>query len=99
LCNLESLLSQEGQEVLSAGDHRRDHAAQINRKVSCHAIKEHLLNLLWDARQPVAGVLAKMQTWLRSNPVLLRPERKPPRRTQSLKRSYHFQRNVRKSIF
>jgi|GEM_PF-2553526 len=32
LCHLESLLSQEGQEVLSAGDHRRDHAAQINRK-------------------------------------------------------------------
>lgn len=99
LCNMESLLSQEEQEALSAGDHRRTHAAQINRKVSCHAIKEHILNLLWNDRQPVAEVLAKMRLWMRGNPTLLRPNRKPPRRNQSFHRSYHYQRNIRKSTF
>jgi len=99
LRNLESLLTQEAQEVLSAGDHLRQHAAQINRKVSCHTLKEHILNLLWDSQQPVAKVLAKMQVWLTSNPTSVRPGRNPPRRPQSLNRSYQFQRNVRKSIF
>lgn len=97
--NLESLLSQEAQETLGATDHQRQHPAQVNRAVSYHALKEHLLDLLWDRQRPVEEVLARLQQWMRSNPVCRRPERHPPRRPPSFHRSYHFQRHLRKSVF
>jgi len=96
--NVESLLSQEAQEQLSAQDAGRQYPAQVNRAVSYHALKERLLDLLWSAH-PLEVVLVEIQRWMRSNPVSVRPKRQLPRRPQSLNRTYHYQRNIRKSVF
>lgn len=96
--NLESLLSQEAQEELSAQDAGRQYPAQVNRAVSYHALKERMLDLLWSQR-PIQKVLEEMQRWMQSNPVSVRPDRSPPRRPQSFHRSYHYQRNLRKTVF
>lgn len=96
--NLESLLSQEAQEALSAQDAGRQYPAQVNRAVSYHALKERLLDLLWSQR-PIQDVLEEIQLWMQSNPVSVRPNRSPPRRPQSFHRSYHYQRNLRKTVF
>lgn len=96
--NLESLLSQEAQEALSAQDAGRQYPAQVNRAVSYHALKERLLDLLWSQR-PLQDVLEEIQLWMQSNPVCVRPNRSPPRRPQSFHRSYHYQRNLRKVVF
>jgi hypothetical protein len=96
--NVESLLSQEAQEALSAGDATRQYPAQVNRAVSYHALKERLLELLWSAR-PLETVLEEMQRWMRSNPVSVRSKRQVPRRGPSFHGSYHHQRNLRKSVF
>ena len=96
--NLESLLSQEPQEALSANDAARHAPAQVNRAVSYHALKEHVLELLWSQR-PAAEVLVEMQRWMVSNPVSRRSERSPPRRQPSFHRSYHYQRHLRKTVF
>jgi hypothetical protein len=98
LSNLESLLSQEPQEQLSAEDGARRYPAQINRAVSYHALKERMLDLLWSQR-PIEEVLEQIQRWMRSNPVSVRPDRSPPRRPQSFNRSYHYQRHLRKTVF
>jgi hypothetical protein len=98
VANLESLLSQPAQEELSAGDAQRQYPAQVNRAVSYHALKEHLLDLLW-SRRPLEKVLEEMQRWMRSNPVSLRPHRQVPRRPPSFNRSYHYQRHLRKTVF
>ncbi len=96
--NLESLLSQEAQEALSAQDAGRLYPAQVNRAVSYHALKERMLDLLWSKR-PIQKVLEEIQLWMQSNPVSVRPDRSPPRRPQSFHRSYHYQRNLRKTVF
>jgi hypothetical protein len=96
--NVESLLSQEPQEELSAQDATRQYPAQVNRAVSYHALKERMLDLLWSKR-PIQKVLEEIQRWMQSNPVSVRPDRSPPRRPQSFHRSYHYQRNLRKTVF
>lgn len=96
--NVETLLSQQAQEELSAEDAGRKYPAQVNRAVSYHALKEHMLDLLWSER-PLEMVLREMQRWMRSNPVSVRPNRQVPRRPQSFHRSYHHQRNLRKTVF
>lgn len=96
--NLESLLSQEAQEELSAGDATRQYPAQVNRAVSYHALKERLLDLLWSDR-PLEEVILGIQDWMQRSPVSVRPDRKIPRRAQSFHRSYHYQRNLKKTVF
>ena len=96
--NLESLLSQEPQEQLTAGDSQRQYPAQVNRAVSYHALKERVLDMLW-SRRPLEKALAEIQRWMLDNPVSVRPDRSPPRRPQSFHRSYHYQRNLRKTVF
>jgi len=97
--NLESLLSQEVQEQLSAGQEQRMYPAQVNRADSYHALKELMLELLW-SRQPVDQVIAEIQSWMRKNPVSVRSTRPPPpRRRLSAYRSYHHQRHLKKSVF
>jgi hypothetical protein len=95
---LETLLSRQAQEELSAGDAGRKYPAQVNRADSYHALKERMLDLLWGPR-PLEKVLEEMQRWMQSNPVSVRPNRRVPRRPQSFHRSYQYQRNVRKSVF
>ena len=96
--NVESLLSQEAQAGLSAQDAGRQYPAQVNRAVSYHALKERRLDLLWSQR-PIQNVLEEIQLWMQSNPGSVRPDRSPPRRPQSFHRSYHYQRNLRKTVF
>jgi len=95
--NLESLLSQEVQEALSKGDADRKYPLQVNRSVSYHALKERLLDLLFN-QSPIEQVISETQAWMRSNPVSVR-KRKIPRPTTSIKRSYNYQRYVKKSVF
>jgi Transposase DDE domain len=97
--NLESLLSQEVQEELSAGDAKRMHPAQVNRANSYHALKGLMLELLW-SRKPVDKVILEIQSWMRQNPVSVRSSRPPPpRRKASAHRSYHYQRHLKKTVF
>ena len=96
--NVESVLSQEAQAALSAQDATRQYPAQVNRAVSYHALKERMLDLLWSQR-PTQKVLEEIQRWMQSNPVSVRHNRSPPRRKQSFHRSYHYQRNLRKTVF
>ena len=83
---------------MSAEDAGRQYPAQVNRAVSYHALKERMLDLLWSQR-PLEKVLEEMQRWMRSNPVSVHPNRQVLRRTPSFHRSYHHQRNLRKTVF
>lgn len=96
--NLESLLSQQPQEQLSAGDGARRYPAKVNRAVSYHALKENMIDLLWSNR-PLDKALERIQRWMQDNFVSVRQDRSPPRRPQSFHRSYHYQRHLRKTVF
>ena len=97
--NLETLLSQEAQEQLTAGDDQRQYPAQVNRADSYHALKEQMIDLLWSRRR-LGKALLRIQQWMRANPVSVRPDRPPPpRRKPSASRSYHYQRHLKKTVF
>jgi hypothetical protein len=98
LCNLESILTGPANQVLT--DHRSEckYPQQVNRADSFHALKTHVLDILY-RDTPAAEVVRKLQRLFLSNPVSVRKERKVPRRKLSLYRSYHFQRRVKKIVF
>lgn len=99
LSNLESVLTRDTQRQMAAQTAQSGAAArQVNRAVSFHALKHHLLELLL-SKEPPAQVLQKLQRLFHTAALSRRPDRKVPRIKPSAWRSYWFQRNVRKSIF
>lgn len=98
LSNLETILIQPAQTQLRQRSEQRKHPAQVNHAVSFHALKSQIIALLLNG-QPISEVLPKLQGLFLDNPVSTRPGRKVPRPKQSAWRSYHYQRNTRKSVF
>jgi Transposase DDE domain len=98
LSNLESILIQPAQEQLRRASEERKNPAQVNHAVSFHALKSQILALLL-SDTPIREVLPKLERLFLDNPVSSRPGRKVPRQKQSAWRSYHYQRNTRKSVF
>lgn len=99
LSNLESVLTRDTQQLLEAQTAESGAAArQVNRAVSFHALKHHMMELLL-SKEPPTKVLQKLQRLFNTAPLSRRLDRKIPRTKPSAWRSYWFQRNVRKSIF
>ena len=98
LCNLESVITHPATTALKEQTAEHQHPKQVNQAVAYHALKYHLLELLY-SDTPVEVVMQKLQLLFSGSPVTVRPERKVPRPKLSLGRSYHFQRRVRKVVF
>ena len=98
LSNLESILIQPAQAQLQQASAQRKNPAQVNHAVSFHALKSQIIRLLL-SEEPIDQVLPKLERLFLDNPVSARPGRKVPRQTKSAWRSYHYQRNTKKSVF
>lgn len=98
LANLESVLSGPAEVLVAGRSAQAQHPQQVNRAVSYHALKDRLLDLLL-ADTPVAEIIVELQQRFLGSPVSVRTRRPRLRPKLSLHRSYHFQRNVRKSVF
>lgn len=99
LSNLESVLTRDTQRLMEVQTAESGAVPrQVNRAVSFHALKHHLMELLL-SKEPPAKVVQKLQRLFSTAPLSRRPNRKVPRIKPSPWRSYWFQRNVRKSIF
>ena len=98
LSNLESILIQPAQGQLRQASEERKNPAQVNHAVSFHALKSQIIALLL-SDDPIGEVLPKLERLFLDNPVSSRPGRKVPRQKQSAWRSYHYQRNIRKTVF
>jgi len=96
--NLESLVSAPTQAQLAAPPPAQRQPVQINRAVSLHALKHHVIELL-ASDVPLEEVLGQLEQWLIHNPVSVRKDRKVVRRKVSAFRSYNFHRRVRKIVF
>ena len=98
LSNLESVLTQPTQGQMTQGAAQRQHAYQVNRAVSFHALKSHIIALLL-SQEPPQQVIQTLERLFASTPVAARPKRRVPRTKFSAWRSYWFQRHVRKSVY
>lgn len=98
LCNLETVLVGPANIQLQQDSSADKHAKKINQAVAFHALKDQVIALFY-SDVPTEQVIEKLQRLFLGCPVSIRPERKLPRRTPSLYRSYNFQRHVRKIVF
>lgn len=98
LNNLESVLTRPAQRQMTNASSPRQYACQVNRAVSFHALKLHIIDLLL-SQEPPQQVIQKLEGLFAGTPVSARPKRKVPRKKPSAWRSYWFQRHVRKSVF
>jgi hypothetical protein len=98
LSNLESVLTRPTQRQMTYASPPPQHACQVNRAVSFHALKSHIIELLL-SQKPPQQVIQKLEGLFAGAPVTIRPNRKVPRKKTSAWRSYWFQRHVRKSVF
>lgn len=98
LSNLESILTRPVQEELEQKSRSLKNGQQVNRAVSFHAIKSHLIGLLL-SQEPLPEVVHTLQRLFLDNPVSARPQREVPRNKQSAWASYHHQRTRKKSVF
>jgi hypothetical protein len=98
LANLESVLSGPAEAAVAERSAAAQYPRQVNRAVSYHALKERLLDLL-TAATPVEEIIVELQARFMGSPVTVRPNRPRLRQKLSFHRSYHFQRNVRKTVF
>jgi hypothetical protein len=98
LSNLESVLTRPTQRQMMNSSLQRQHACQVNRAVSFHALKLHMIELLL-SQEPPQQVIQKLEGLFAGAPVTVRPNRTVPRKKASAWRSYWFQRHVRKSVF
>ncbi len=98
LSNLESVLTRPTQGQMNDPSCESERPVRVNRAVSFHALKGHLIELLLSP-EPPGQVIQKLQRLFASTPVTIRPERRTPRKKTSAWRSYWFQRHVCKSVF
>ena len=98
LSNLESVLTRAADDQLQSHSQSLQHRQQVNHAVCFHALKSQIIALLL-RHDPIPQTVAKLQELFAANPVSIRPERRSPRRKQSAWRSYHYQRNTKKSVF
>ena len=98
LSNLESVLTRPTQRQMTYASPPPQHACQVNRAVSFHALKSHIIELLL-SQEPPQQVIQKLEGLFAGAPVTIRPNRKVTRKKTSAWRSYWFQRHVRKSVF
>jgi Transposase DDE domain len=98
LSNLESVLTRPTQRQMTYASPPPQHACQVNRAVSFHALKSHIIELLL-SQEPPQQVIQKLEGLFAGAPVTIRPNRKVARKKTSAWRSYWFQRHVRKSVF
>jgi len=98
LCNLEALLIAPARAALIKQSATHKHPKEINHAVAYHAIKHHVIDLLY-GQKPAVEIVRHLQRLFLGAPVSQRKNRKVPRRKISLHRSYYFQRCVRKNVY
>lgn len=96
--NLESILIGPANEQLKEDSAALKHQQQVNHAVSFHALKSHIIALL-SSQEPIPQVVSYLQQLFLANPITVRPQRRVPRNKPSARRSYEYQRNVKKAVF
>lgn len=98
LCNLETILTEPAQKVLTEQSAKHKTPKVVNHAVCYHAIKHRLIELLY-SDTPALEVVTELQRMFAGAPVSRRKNRKQIRPKPSVHRSYYFQRCVRKITF
>ena len=95
LSGLESILIQDAQQQLADKTPQNRSPQQVNHAVAFHAIKQQAIDLLLSDREPQTLVAHLTQLFL-TNPTMVRPGRKVPRRTRAARQLIHYYQRIKK---
>lgn len=97
ISGLESILTHKAQQTLDQKSSKNKYPQQVNKAVAFNAIKNRVFEL-FTSKHNTDLLLQELTQLFLTNPVLARKERSPERKP-SIRRSYHFQKRVRKFVF
>ena len=97
ISGLESILTENADEILKQKSLKNRFPQQVNKAVAFNAIKNRVFEIFAE-KEDLDTTLEELTQLFLTNPVLIRKERSPERK-KSIRRSYHYQKRVRKFIF
>lgn len=99
ISNFETLAREDIEEEMNIDSKTTQHEKKVNAAISFNAIKNMAFDIFANNTDH-ADALQKMVMLFKTNPTLIRPERKSPlRKKPSYLRSYNFLRRVKKMVF
>jgi hypothetical protein len=96
LTGIETLFAEDAEQHLSKQVGL--HAKKVNKAVSFNAIKHRAFELFY-SQDPIDTVLEELTTLFTTSPTLIRPDKHPPRGTNSPQQKLNHWRRKRKSVF
>lgn len=98
LSNLESILTEDAQEIINTKQSKGQLEKNVNKAVSFNAIKNAAFELFCTTKD-TGELLAKLTELFLANPCVKRKDRNTPRKKISSRRSLNYQKRVRKHVF
>jgi hypothetical protein len=97
ISGLESMLTEEADEILKQKSANNRYPQQVNKAVAFNAIKNRVFEI-FAYKEDIDTTMEELTQLFLTNPVLIRKHRSPERK-KSIRRSYNFQKRVRKFVF
>lgn len=98
ISTLETIFTEKAEEEINASSKENKYEKKINKAVSFNTIKNTVFELLLNENDK-NDLFQKMELAFKTNPVLKRMDRSPPRKKFSALRSYNFVRRMKKQVF
>jgi hypothetical protein len=98
ITNIESVLTEDMEEDLNRNLEQGQLTKKINHAVSFNAIKNMAFDIFYHEKESTRSV-EKLMLLFKTNTLVQRIDRSPPRKKTSLRRSYNFLRRIKKQVF
>ena len=98
ITNLESVITEDTEEDMNANLEPEQLTKKINHAVSFNAIKNRAFDIFYHEKNSARSV-EKLILLFKTNTLVQRTDRSPPRKKTSCRRSYNFLRRIKKQVF
>jgi hypothetical protein len=98
ISNVETILTEDTEKEINSSLKDNQLEKKINKAVSFNVIKNMAFDLLLNENDK-SNILEKMELLFKTNPILTRTDRSPPRKKFSALRSYNFIKRFKKQVF
>lgn len=98
ISNLETVLTEETEADMNSSLKEDQYKKKVNKAVSFNVIKNMVFDIFLNEKDQ-SKTFKKMDNLFKTNAIVVRPERSPPRKKFSSLRSYNFVKRLKKQVF